>query len=266
LAAAVVKHTKKQNAGRIPSRRLKTCARVAGSQTAAVNIARRLALLFGLCALAGGSARAQLIFSDNFNTGASPQWGNEVGGWSATAGVYSTASPSNSPPTYSSQPYTLTDFSVTVTINALSDGGIWLRSADNANGILLITGGHLRTGTGLYWHEVQGGVASGALNEVTGLFANGSSTATITVTVIGNTYSAYVNGSPTPATTLTSALFSSGKVALYDFSPQTFDNFSVTAIPEPANAAAMAAGLALVAVWWSRRNRAAAAAGRARAI
>jgi len=218
----------------------------------------RLVFILGCGALVSGSARGQLIFSDNFNSGASGSWGNEVGGWAATSGVYSAAAPNNNPPTYTSLPYTLTDFSVTVTINALQDGGIWLRSLNNANGILLVTGGHGGAGTGLYWHEIVGGNTSPAvLNEVTGLFTPGADTATITVTVIGSTYSAYVNGSITPATTLTSALYASGRVGLYDFSGQTFDNFSVAAIPEPVDFALGIGGLALGIVTYSRRRKAA---------
>ncbi len=216
---------------------------------------RQIAFALGLVLTTAGGLQAQLIFSDDFNAGASGQWGNEVGGWSAASGVYDAASPNNSPPTYSSLPYTLTDFSVTVTVNNLTDGGIWLRSSSNQNGILLITGGHGQTGTGLYWHEVQSGVSSSSLNEVTGLFTSGVSTATITVTVVGNTYSAFVNGSSTPATTLTSTLFASGKVGLYDFSAvQTLDNFSVSAIPEPATYALLLGACALGAAPWRRKR------------
>lgn len=33
-------------------------------------------------------AEAQVIFADNFDSGASLLWGNEVGAWSAAGGVY----------------------------------------------------------------------------------------------------------------------------------------------------------------------------------
>lgn len=223
-----------------------------------MNFAARLTLVLGLAVGVSVSARGQLIFSDNFDAGASGSWSNTLGTWSATGGVYSATVNSSNPPTYSSLPFDLTDFSVTVTVNALKDGGIWLRSSSNANGIVLITGGHGGTGDGLYWHEIVGGNWSSpsVLNEVTGLFTSGVSNPVITITVIGNTYSAYVNGSATPATTLTSTLFTHGNVGLYDFSIQTFDNFSVTAIPEPANVAAVAAGFALAVAWWARRRRA----------
>ena len=208
----------------------------------------RLRLLSLLAALCGcvGAVHAQVIFSDNFTSGAAAVWGNEIGNWTATGGVYFPTAPNNSPPTYTSVPFSLTDFSVTVTINQLSDGGIWLRSADNGNGILLVTGGNGRTGTGLYWHEIQNGGVGPARNEVTGLFVNGVSSATIRVDVVGSTFSAYVNGAVTPATVLTSTLFASGKVGLYGFSSQTFDNFSIVAVPEPSAAVLLAFGVLAV--------------------
>ncbi len=74
-----------------------------------------------------------VFFSDNFNTGASPLWGNEAGGWYASGGVYNAQSPSNNPLTYSSLPYDLTDFVVDLDINNVSDGGIFLRSSRDSN-------------------------------------------------------------------------------------------------------------------------------------
>jgi hypothetical protein len=185
-------------------------------------------------------ARAGIIFSDNFNTGASPLWGNEVGSWFAAGGVYDSQFPSNNPPTYTGLPFVLSDFSIDVDVNLLQDGGIWLRSAGNTNGVLLVTGGHLGTGTGLYWHVVTNGSFSGILNEVTGLFTPGVSNAHIRVEVSGNSYSAFVNGSATAATTLTTGAFATGRVGLYDFSNQTFDNVvvavpDVAAVPEPSS-------------------------------
>ena len=222
-----------------------------------MNRAGRIVLLALLVALAASRAPAQLLFSDNFTSGASASWGNEVGSWAAAGGVYNAGSPNNLPATYSSLPYALTDFSVTFTVNALQDGGVWLRSSSNTSGVLLVTGGHGGSGTGLYWHEITPANSSAptTFNEVAGLFTPGVSNAVITVTVVGNTYSAFVNGSSTAATTFSSSMFASGQVALYDFSGQTFDNVSLTAIPEPADFAALAAGFAAMGGWWARRNR-----------
>lgn len=46
---------------------------------------------------------------------------------------------------------------------------------------------------------------------------------------MGETYSAFLDGSSTPASTLTTSLFAKGRVALYDFSGQSFDNFVLRA-------------------------------------
>lgn len=190
------------------------------------------------------------LFFDDFDSGASAQWGNQRGSWFAAGGVYDSQFPSNSPVTYSDVPYLLTDFSVDVDINALQDGGIFLRSDFNGgseSGVLLVTGGFLGTGTGLYWHVVQNGSYSGILNSVGGLFVPGVSNAHIRVEVVGNTYSAYVNGSNVAATTLVDNTFASGRAGLYDFSNQTFDNFDLNVVPEPAGLALL--GVGVVSVW-----------------
>ena len=68
------------------------------------------------------------------------------------------------------------------------DGGIWLRSRDNRNGVLLVTGGAGGTGTGLYWHVVQDGSYGPALNpSASGLFNTGD-TIHLRVEVHGNQY------------------------------------------------------------------------------
>jgi hypothetical protein len=45
------------------------------------------------------------------------------------------------------------------------------------------------------------------------------------VVVSGDTYAAFINGATNPITTLSTSAFPSGRVALYDFSGETFDNF-----------------------------------------
>ena len=201
-------------------------------------------------AAAGTTARAQIIFTDAFTSGASPSWGNEVGGWSAAGGVYDAQFPNNSPITYSSLPFSLQDFSVELDINNVQDGGLWLRSSDNQNGVLLVTGA---SGGDLYWHVISGGVVGPVQNRADNIFTPGVSDPHLRVVAQGSTYSVFVDGALTPATTLTDATFTSGKVALYDFSNQTFDNVTV-AVPEPADYAAVA-GLALAAFGAWRRCR-----------
>src|SRR5207244_3630199 len=75
-----------------------------------------------------GSARAEILFSDDFSSGPSPLWANEVGAWSADGGVYAATAPANMPNAISSLPFNLRDFSVDFDINAVQDGGIFLRS------------------------------------------------------------------------------------------------------------------------------------------
>jgi hypothetical protein len=171
----------------------------------------------------------QLIFADNFDNGASSLWGNEVGNWQQNQGFYDAQNPNNTPLTYSSLPYILKDFSIELDINNVQDGGIFLRSTDNNNGVLLVTGGEIGTGTGFYWHIIQDGVVSGILNpSVSGLVQPGISNIHLKIEVVGDNYSVLLNNDLTPITTLTTSLFSSGKVALYDFSGlQTFDNVKV---------------------------------------
>jgi hypothetical protein len=178
-----------------------------------------------------------IIFSDNFNSGPSPLWNNLRGDWVGSNGVYFAELPSNSPLTYSAVPFTLTDCSVDLDINGVGDGGIWLRSdAAGENGILLVTGGNSYgagvrggdAGTSLYWHRVLNNQYSGPLNEAYNVFTNpGVENVHLTVRVSGDVYSAFVNGSTNAATSLTDSTYPSGRVGLYDFSSQTFDNFTI---------------------------------------
>lgn len=191
--------------------------------------------LFPVCATLAACAFARAgapVFTDSFTRGASSVWRNEVGNWRASGGVYSAHAPSNSPIARSTLPFVFADCVIDVDINDLQDGGILLRSSPapgtalGVKGVLLVTGGFTGTGTGLYWHVIEtGNTAGSALNQVSGLFTPGASDAHITVTVVGDTYTAYVDG--VLATTLTTDLFDVGGVGLYDFSNQTFDNVVV---------------------------------------
>jgi len=242
-----------------------------------------LAKYFGMCAVVAaayvfnfGPAFATVVFSDNFNSGANAAWGNQRGSWRASDGVYDAASPSNSPVTYTdvlTLP-SLTDFVLDVDVNALDDGGIWLRSNYNGgaiNGVLLVTGGNTGTYDGLYWHIVQNGGFSGSSNSASqaGLQETNHH---LHIVVSGDTYTVYLDYSSSSFTSLTTALFASGSAGLYDYSPtsgansprgQTFDNFtiSVNAVPAPPALTLFATGLgALGLLGWCRKRKAQAVA------
>lgn len=200
-------------------------------------------------------------FSDDFSSGASSLWGNECGSWIASSGVYYAQSPNNSPATYTSLPFNMTDFTIDTDINGVSDGGIWLRSSYNSgdiNGVVLVTGGYGRSFTGLYWHVIQNCSCSSVINPVAGLFNQGDDVH-VRVVVSGNQYSAYIGDSTTPVTTLYTDLFASGNVGLYDFSGQKFDNVRVEGqgvVPEPSSYLALFSGLASLGGFAIRRRRA----------
>ena len=195
-------------------------------------------------------AEAQVLFADDFYSGASPLWGNEVGAWSDAGGVYFATQPGAAPNAFSSLPFTLTDYSMEVDVVNVGTGGIWSRSAaapgttTGITGVLLAIGGSVPSG--LYWHiDLDGNSYGSILAPVGGLF-NPGDTVHLRVEVQGDTYSAYVNGSPTPATTVNTSAFSSGRLALYDFSPSghSYDNVSV--VPEPSSGLLLLFGAVLV--------------------
>ena len=154
-------------------------------------------------------------------------WGNESGGWTETGGGYYATEPNNNPCAYSSLPFNLTAFSVDFDINSVSDGGIFLRASPapgtalGIQGVLLnfkVPGG----GPRLYWHVFYGTNGSAPLNLT---YLDYGATPHVHVEVVGDSYAAYINGSTDPVTSLTTNVFSSGRVALYDFSGQSFSNF-----------------------------------------
>jgi hypothetical protein len=213
-------------------------------------------MLIALCLLGSpvGVVKAAIIFADNFEP-ASPLWGNESGAWSDSGGVYRSTSGSFA---FSTTPFTLTDFAVDVDINYVWDGGIFLRSNYNGgayNGVSLITGGEGGGGHGLYWLIWQNGVFNGVLNHSGPLFGSGADMH-LRIEVVGDTYSAFLNGSATPVTSLTTGLYSSGQVALFNNKlGQSYDNFVIsTTVPAPG--AILLGGIGMGLVGWLRKRRA----------
>jgi hypothetical protein len=233
---------------------------------------------FGICAAVAAAyvfnlapASAVVVFSDNFNSGANAAWGNQHGNWRAADGVYDAGSPSNSPLTYTDVTTlpSLTDFVLDVDVNAIDDGGIWLRSNYNGgafNGVLLVTGGLTGSYDGFYWHTVVNGGFSGLLNQTPQLGLQGTNHH-LHIVVSGDTYTVYLDGLSSVFTSLTTALFASGSAGLYDYSPtsgassprgQTFDNFtiSVNTVPVPPALSLFASGLGVIGfIGWTRKRK-----------
>ena len=146
------------------------------------------------------------------------------------------------------------DLTFDVDINKVADGGVWLHSdAAGRNGVVLITGGlgwgaGVKTypkGTALYFQIMQNGSLYGPYGELDGVFTSpGVQNTHLHVSVVGNVYTATAENK---SISLTTALFATGRVGLYDFSEQTFDNVVLAnTVPEPASLTVLGAAAILL--------------------
>lgn len=174
-------------------------------------------------------------------------WNNERGNWAVTDGAYAAGAPDDHPATYSSfrlphaasAPRTefvpLTDFLIELDVvnatftNFNLNGGIWVRSRLTSNepdAALLGFGDRFPWSSGdlwwQRWHEAGGQSPQDTAADV----YDAGDTIHLRVEVRGNTYTAYLNDSPTPTTEITTAEYPTGRVALFDNAPAgtAFDN------------------------------------------
>jgi hypothetical protein len=80
-----------------------------------------VAVLIGLGSITVPACADTVLFSDDFNSGASPAWSNTLGNWTASGGAYRAQNPNNFPNTYSfvNTLPSLTDFSTFPSLSML---------------------------------------------------------------------------------------------------------------------------------------------------
>lgn len=165
----------------------------------------------------------QVDFTDLFDPPSS-LWSNATGSWTASGGKYYAQYPNNNPAAVTYLPFDVTDMTVTVHVDNLSDGGIIMRESGGGRNVYLILGGYGYgqgsrggwAGTCAYWH-VNG---SGALNLVPYVFTPGCSY-DIRVTAVGDVCALYVDGGTSPVTTIMVPDNPHGTTGLYCDQPNT---------------------------------------------
>jgi len=175
------------------------------------------------------------LFFDLFSPDRSDLWQIINGTWTNTKGLFKTTEPGG----YALLPFELTNYVLEADINKITDGGIWVRAVDSSGGpasligVLLVTGGLGGTGEGLYWH-VDEGDGFGEVLELNNDLALNGTNARIRIEADGNTFRAFVDNNPIPATTLVLtpdqfSMFPGGRVGFYDNSTmQSFDGLFIS--------------------------------------
>jgi predicted outer membrane repeat protein len=183
----------------------------------------------GVDNVAGAPGEGLYVFTDNFDAGPSSLWRNERGDWTTSGGVYHSQVPSNIPPTLSSLPFVVRDFTIDVDVFNVEggDGGVYLRRDPSGRGVMLVLAAGSPPNVDVYFHTLVNDAPTGAFGIVTGVAAVGDDLH-LRVVVGGDMFSAYLNGATTPTTTAILPGYTPGHVGLYDFPAQpnmAFDNF-----------------------------------------
>ena len=227
-----------------------------------------------LCGLFPTLLSAQVVFSDNFNISNGPDgaWTSLNGQvWAVTNQTYYTTS-SLTNAFNKANGVTFVDGVVSAQVMVDSgphvDGGLFVRgngvTGNIENGVIFVA-----MDGDIYFHVVVGGAWGGPLGSVllTSLLPGdlrnlSGSGFTMTVNVSGNSYTGTI--SDLAGTTIygstsytdTAFTYTSGDVGLYSNSSNIrFDNYSVTAVPEPSTYAALFGLAALGFAGYRRRQR-----------
>jgi hypothetical protein len=166
-----------------------------------------------------------------FDSNPPPDWGNEIGNWIATGGVYRPYTPDipgwqGYGGATSTLPFNLTNFVFEVDNTNWHESGVWLRfsyNGGNVNGVLWVEDRYGQT----YLHVVRDGTWTQPIN----LIRPNLGQAHIKITVSGNNYDVYANG--TLINSLVNSDFASGQVGLFGnhLTAGAFDNANVVPLP-----------------------------------
>lgn len=211
-----------------------------------------LGLLLGLSPLC---VSAQVVvFNDSFTQpdGIDPDWTSQSGDWWVAFGYYFPSTPSSNPPTVSLvNAVTFTDGTVSAEVIGPMDGALVVRANGATSGVVNAVYFVFRPADA-YFHVASGGSVGAALSPVG--HATLPATYRVNLTVSGSDYLGSItslDGNTTYATTtLFDSTYASGAVGLYasqKYPTAYYDAYTVTAVPEPAASALLAAfGLGLL--------------------